>query len=129
MSVIASNSVNFVPIYQILQNSTDLKAKELPKGSIEEKSNQILDFVELSPFAKNGQSKPISLGNFSSEKNIEKPETLILQETVMMSKQNQIDSKFVLKNTDFVSSFIRDSKGKAMSQQANQSKERAISLI
>ncbi len=128
MSVIASNSVNFVPIHQLLKKFTDVNPKEIQKvPPLEEKSGQILDVAELSNFHKIGQigqSNPIS----SDEGVGEKPVSVV-QEKVLESKQKQLDSQSVLQNADSVRSFIISSKEKAMTQQANQSKQNVIVLI
>ena len=127
MSVIASNSVNFVPIYQLLKNVSDVKPKEMPNEQLAEKSGQILDVAELSNFHKIGQvgqSNPIS-----SNGGVGELPNFVVQEKVLESKQKQLDLQTVAKNTDSARSFIIASKEKAVAQQANQSKQNVIVLI
>lgn len=127
MSVIASNSVNFVPIYQLLKNVADIKPKEIFPEQIEEKSAEIFDSVELSSFHKIGQE--IQSTSIFLDENIEKVNNAAFPEKISEVKQTKADSQFVLQNADSVRSFILESKEKAMAQQANQSKQNAIVLI
>jgi hypothetical protein len=127
MSVIASNSVNFVPICQLLKNVADIKPKEIFSEQIEEKSAEIFDSVELSSFHKIGQE--IQPNSIFPDRNIEKSNNAAFSERISEVKQVLVDSQFVLQNADSVRSFILESKERAMAQQANQSKQNAIVLI
>ena len=127
MSVIASNSVNFVPIYQLLKNVSDVKPKGMPNEQLAEKSNQILDVAELSAFYKVGQgshSNPIS-----SDIAMRNAGDSALQEKVLKQEKAPFDSQSVGKNADAVRSFIVDSKKNAMAQQATQSAQAVLALI
>jgi hypothetical protein len=133
MSVIASNSVNFVPIYQLLKNFNEVKPKEVQDEQIAKNTGSILDVAELSILNKVGQgpsSNPILSGKMSTEEDVPNLGNFVIQEKFSEAKQyqqHQLDS--VLKNTDSVRLFIADAKEKAMAQQANQSKQKALFLI
>ena len=133
MSVIASNSVNFVPIYQLLKNFTDITSKSIAEEPfMKTASKDILDVAELTISNKAGQnvqSNPISYGKSLSDNNLERPANVMVQEKVSEAHKYQLDAQAVSQNADSVRSFIVESTGKAMEQQANQSKQKAIFLI
>lgn len=128
MSVIASNSVNFVPIYQLLKNFSDTKPNGFSQSQQFEKiSSNIFDFADLSIINRVGQTNPISA--LLAPENIEKPNNVVFQEKVLDEKEKNIEMQSVIQNADSLKSFIRNSKEEAMSQQANQLKQNAMLLI
>ena len=134
MSVIASNSVNFVPIHQLLKNFTEINTGNgIPdEGLTKATPKEIFDVAELSVFNKVGQgghSNPISSEQSISDNSIGKSAEIVAQEKVLEIKQNQLDAQSASQNIDSVRSFIVEGNGKAMAQQANQSKQSAIFLI
>jgi len=134
MSVIASNSVNFVPIHQLLKNFTEINAGNgMPEEMLAKTTpKEIFDVAELSVFNKVGQwvqSNPISSDKSLSDNSIGKSSEIVAQEKVLEIKQNQLDAQSASQNVDSVRSFIVEGNGKAMAQQANQSKQSAIFLI
>ena len=119
MSVIASNSVNFVPIYQLLKSFSDTKPKEVAQNQQFEKiSGNIFPVADVPVLNKMEQS--VQVNPISSVQ-------LLAQEKVLDEKLLKIQE--VLQNADSLKLFIVDSKEKAMSQQANQSKQKAMFLM
>ena len=134
MSVIASNSVNFVPIHQLLKNFTEINTGNgLPEEGLHKTTpKEIFDVAELSVFNQVGQraqSNPISSDKSLPDNNVGKAAEVVAQEKVLEIKQNKFDAQPASQNIDSVRSFIVEGNGKAMAQQANQSKQSAIFLI
>lgn len=131
MSVIASNSVNFVPIRQLLKNFTDTTtSKGLEEEQFEKKVlDEILDVAEFSP-SRMAQSNPISSEKLliNGGHNLEKSGVFSPEKDFELER-NQFEAQSVVQNADSVRSFIVESTGKAMLQQANQSKQKALFLI
>jgi len=109
MSVIASSSVNFVPVYQILKNFPDTKIKEIQ----EDKENKIIQDV-----------KTISTPAFTKSQGTQ---TDFLSEAGFQKNPEKLLN--TLEKIEPIKRFILESKNQAVFQQANQSKQSALSLI